>query len=374
MKLRLLIVDDSLFFRKALREVFEADSRIEVIGEASNGRQAVLRACELKPDLITMDVEMPIMDGISAVRQIMERCPVPILMLSALTKAGAEATLDALDAGAVDFFPKNGSDPSDTLARSGRLLCSKVRTIALRAQRQSVRRSASGERELKPRPARFTSRRAAPEPAKSAPPSSAQGVSEPKTGFVSRSGLVAIGASTGGPAAVPLVLSKLKSDFPVPIVIAQHMPGAFTGPFANRLNSSMAINVVEAVDGVALKPGTAYVIPGGYHGEVEGRPGAYTLRLLDPVTNEHYRPSVNRLLASVARTAGDDSLGVVLTGMGDDGADGAKELHKRGGQVWAQDQQTSVIYGMPAAVARVNAAHSILPLGRIGEALLGAMR
>lgn len=372
MKLRLLIVDDSLFFRRALREVFEADPRIEVIGEASNGRQAVLRACELKPDLVTMDVEMPIMDGISAVRQIMERCPVPILMLSALTKAGAEATLDALDAGAVDFYPKNGSDPSETLARSGRLLCSKVRTIALRAQRQSVRRTPGGERELKTRPKRFSSRRL---PVEQESLGDAGTVStEPKTGFVSRKGLVAIGASTGGPAAVPVVLSKLKSGFAVPIVIAQHMPGAFTGPFANRLDSSMDIHVVEAVDGIALKPGTAYVIPGGVHGEIDGRPGSYTLRLVEPVANEHYRPSVSRLLSSVAKVAGDDALGVVLTGMGDDGAEGAVALNRRGGQVWAQDQQTSVIYGMPAAVARAHAAHSILPLGRIGDALAGAIR
>ncbi|HHQ69746.1 MAG TPA: chemotaxis response regulator protein-glutamate methylesterase [Halothiobacillaceae bacterium] len=373
MKLRLLIVDDSLFFRRALRKVFEADPRLEVIGEASNGRQAVLRACELKPDLITMDVEMPIMDGISAVRKVMERCPVPILMLSALTRAGAEATLDALDAGAVDFYPKNGSDPSETLARSGRLLCSKVRAIALRAQRQSVRRTPSGERELKTRPKSVISPRL--------PTIDQDGVvaagtvsAEPKTRFISHKGLVAIGASTGGPAAVPVVLSKLKSGFAVPIVIAQHMPGAFTGPFASRLDSSMDIHVVEAVDGIALNPGTAYVIPGGVHGEIDGRPGAYTLRLVEPVANEHYRPSVNRLLSSVAKVAGDDAVGVVLTGMGDDGAEGAVALNRQGGQVWAQDQQTSVIYGMPAAVVRANAAHSILPLGRIGDALVRAIR
>ncbi|MDR9426331.1 MAG: response regulator, partial [Marinobacter sp.] len=134
MPIRILIVDDSLFFRRALREVFSSDPRLEVVGEASNGRQAVLKACELKPDIMTMDVEMPIMDGISAVRRITERCPTAILMLSALTKAGAEATLDALDAGAVDFFPKNGDDPDDTLARSGRRLCSRVRMLALRSQ------------------------------------------------------------------------------------------------------------------------------------------------------------------------------------------------------------------------------------------------
>jgi two-component system chemotaxis response regulator CheB len=357
MPIRVLIVDDSLFFRRALRDVFASDERLEVIGEASNGRQAVLKACELKPDLITMDVEMPIMDGISAVRRITERCPTPILMLSALTKAGAEATLDALDAGAVDFFPKNGDDPEDTLARSGRRLCSRVRMLALRAQRENGSPAAAA--------------RAEPAPRTTGAPRGTQGA---PSGFLSRQGLVVIGASTGGPAAVPAVLGKLPSDFPVPIVIAQHMPGAFTGPFAQRLNDSMPIRVVEAGDGEVLRAGTAYVIPGGKHGELAGRQGAYKLNLRDPVADEHYRPSVTLAFSSAARVAGNDLLAVVLTGMGDDGAEGAREVVSARGHVWAQDQASSVIYGMPAAVAKANLAESILPLGQIGAAIGGALR
>ncbi|MCL7745423.1 chemotaxis response regulator protein-glutamate methylesterase [Guyparkeria hydrothermalis] len=357
MPIRVLIVDDSLFFRRALREVFAGDERLEVIGEASNGRQAVLKACELKPDIITMDVEMPIMDGISAVRRIAERCPTPILMLSALTKAGAEATLDALDAGAVDFFPKNGDDPEDTLARSGRRLCSRVRMLALRAQRENGGTLAS----------------ARPEPA-ARPSGSARSGQGAPSGFLSRQGLVVIGASTGGPAAVPAVLGKLPTDFPVPIVIAQHMPGAFTGPFAQRLNDSMPIRVVEAGDGDLLRPGTAYVIPGGKHGEVGGRHGSYKLNLRDPVADEHYRPSVSLAFSSAARVAADDLLTVVLTGMGDDGAEGARQVVAARGHVWAQDQASSVIYGMPAAVAKANLAESVLPLGQIGAAIGGALR
>lgn len=358
MPIRLLIVDDSLFFRRALREVFSSDPRLEVVGEASNGRQAVLKACELKPDIITMDVEMPIMDGISAVRRITERCPTPILMLSALTKAGAEATLDAIDAGAVDFFPKNGDDPEDTLARSGRRLCSRVRMLALRSQRESASSPGSARPDASP---------------VTAEPRPRHGRSAPG-GFLSRQGLVVIGASTGGPAAVPAVLGKLPSDFSVPIVIAQHMPGAFTGPFAQRLNDSMPIRVVEASDGEMLRPGTAYVIPGGRHGELAGRPGAYKLNLRDPVADEHYRPSVSLAFSSAANVAGDDLLAVVLTGMGDDGADGARKVTAARGHVWAQDQATSVIYGMPAAVAKANLAESILPLGQIGAAIGGALR
>ncbi|MFW6322889.1 MAG: protein-glutamate methylesterase/protein-glutamine glutaminase [Guyparkeria sp.] len=357
MPIRLLIVDDSLFFRRALREVFSSDPRLEVVGEASNGRQAVLKACELKPDIITMDVEMPIMDGISAVRRITDRCPTPILMLSALTKAGAEATLDALDAGAVDFFPKNGDDPEDTLARSGRRLCSRVRMLALRSQRESVSAGNGSRPEMPP----------------VAEPRQRAGRSAPSA-FLSRQGLVVIGASTGGPAAVPAVLGKLPSDFSVPIVIAQHMPGAFTGPFAQRLNDSMPIRVVEATDGEVLRPGTAYVIPGGKHGELAGRAGAYKLNLRDPVADEHYRPSVSLAFSSAARVAGNDLLAVVLTGMGDDGAEGARQVTAARGHVWAQDQATSVIYGMPAAVAKANLAESILPLGQIGAAIGGALR
>ncbi|HER35730.1 MAG: chemotaxis response regulator protein-glutamate methylesterase [Halothiobacillaceae bacterium] len=355
MPIRILIVDDSLFFRRALRDVFADDDRLEVIGEASNGRQAILKACELKPDIITMDVEMPIMDGISAVRRIAERCPIPILMLSALTKAGAEATLDALDAGAVDFFPKNGDDPEDTLARSGRRLCSRVRLLALRAQREMA-----GPVATRPEPV-------------SRPSAGRSGPLAP-SGFLSRQGLVVIGASTGGPAAVPAVLGQLPADFPLPIVIAQHMPGAFTGPFAQRLNDSMPIAVVEAADGEGLRPGTAYVIPGGRHGEVAGRKGAYKLRLRDPGADEHYRPSVSLALSTAAQVAGDDLLAVILTGMGDDGAEGAREVVGCRGHVWAQDQASSVIYGMPAAVAKANLAESILPLGQIGAAIGGALR
>lgn len=361
MPIRILIVDDSLFFRRALREVFSSDPRLEVVGEASNGRQAVLKACELKPDIMTMDVEMPIMDGISAVRRIIERCPTAILMLSALTKAGAEATLDALDAGAVDFFPKNGDDPDDTVARSGRRLCSRVRMLALRSQRENGR-SAGGT----------ATEKAAPRPA-TYPAGTRQQRAAP-SGFLSRHGLVVIGASTGGPAAVPAVLSKLPARFPLPILIAQHMPGAFTGPFAQRLNDSMPIDVIEAKDGEILRPGVGYVIPGGQHGEIAGRHGAYKLKLRAPVADEHYRPSVSLAFSSAARVAGDDLLAVVLTGMGDDGAVGARDVVAKKGHVWSQDQASSVIYGMPAAIAKANLAETILPLTQIGAAIGGALR
>ncbi len=356
MTVKVLIVDDSLFFRRALRELIATDDRLSVVGEAGNGREAILKACQLKPDVITMDVEMPIMDGISAVREIMGRCPAPILMLSSLTRAGAVATLEALDAGAVDFFPKSPSESKTGEAKdnlgesSARLLTTRLRMLAMRRQRQAM---------------------AAAEPVRASVPSM---TSAPKTEFLTRRGLVLIGSSTGGPAALQTLLQGMPASFPLPIVIAQHMPASFTGPFANRLNESMPMQVVEAVQGMPLQAGTAYIIPGGKHGEIVGRPGAYVFAERQPVAGENFRPSVNILLQSAAAVAGADCLGLILTGMGDDGTEGARALRAVGGAVWAQDQASSVIYGMPAAVAKAGLAQAILPLAEISGVLARCVR
>lgn len=351
MAVKVLIVDDSLFFRRALRELIATDERLSVVGEAGNGREAILKACQLKPDVITMDVEMPVMDGISAVREIMGRCPVAILMLSSLTRAGAVATLDALDAGAVDFFPKSNGEQKENLdGTSARLLTTRLRMLAMRRQRQAI---------------------AAAEPAR---PHLTGGVSSPKAEFLTRRGIVVIGSSTGGPAALQVLLQGLSANFPLPIVIAQHMPASFTGPFANRLNESMPLQVQEATHGMPLQPGTAYIIPGGKHGEIQGRAGSYVFAERQPAAGENFRPSVNILLHSAGVVAGADALGVILTGMGDDGTEGARSLRAAGGSVWAQDQASSVIYGMPAAVAKAGLAQAILPLADISSALVRCVR
>ncbi|WP_407274966.1 chemotaxis response regulator protein-glutamate methylesterase [Halothiobacillus sp. DCM-1] len=349
MTVKILIVDDSVFFRRALRELIATDERLSVIGEAANGREAILKACQLKPDVITMDVEMPVMDGISAVREIMGRCPAPILMLSSLTQTGAIATLDALDAGAVDFFPKSQGEQKDHLgASSARLLTTRLRMLALRRQRLAM--------------------------APAEPVRAPSGAAAPKSDILSRRGIVVIGSSTGGPAALQAILQGIPASFPLPIVIAQHMPASFTGPFANRLNESMPIQVVEAQQGIALQPGCAYIIPGGKHGEIHGRLGAYVFSERQPVAGENFRPSANILLQSAATVAGGDALGLILTGMGDDGTEGARALRAAGGTVWAQDQATSVIYGMPAAVAKAGLTQAILPLGEISGALMRCVR
>ncbi|OZB75822.1 MAG: hypothetical protein B7X37_00965 [Halothiobacillus sp. 14-55-98] len=345
-----LIVDDSVFFRRALRELILADDRLTVVGEAANGREAILKAYQLKPDIITMDVEMPIMDGISAVREIMNRCPTPIMMLSSLTQAGAVATLEALDAGAIDFYPKNSSDAKEALGEGARLLTTRLRLLAARKQRQTIvaESAARGSPTVAPRHA--------------------------EQGVIGRRGLVVIGSSTGGPAALQTVLQEIPANFPVPIVIAQHMPASFTGPFASRLNSSMALNVVEAKDGAPLVAGTAYIVPGGKHGEVHLRSGTLNFSEREPAAGENFRPSVNFLFQSAAQAAGSDVLAVVLTGMGDDGTEGARAIRAANGHVWAQDQASSVIYGMPAAVAKAGLTEVVLPLKEVGAAILRSVR
>lgn len=350
MAVSVLIVDDSVFFRRALRELILADDRLTIVGEAANGREAILKACQLKPDIITMDVEMPIMDGISAVREIMSRCPTPIMMLSSLTQAGAEATLEALDAGAIDFYPKNSSDAKEALGVGARLLTTRLRLLAARKQRQAIaaESTARGVTAVAKHPA--------------------------ERGIISRRGLVVIGSSTGGPAALQAVLQEIPANFPVPIVIAQHMPASFTGPFASRLNSSMALNVVEANDGAPLVAGTAYIVPGGKHGEVKSRSGTLVFSERQPAAGENFRPSVNFLFQSAAQAAGSDVLAVVLTGMGDDGTEGARAVRAASGHVWAQDQASSVIYGMPAAVAKAGLTEAVLPLKEVGAAISRSVR
>jgi two-component system, chemotaxis family, protein-glutamate methylesterase/glutaminase len=350
MPVSVLIVDDSIFFRRALRELIAADDRLTVIGEAANGREAILKACQLKPDIITMDVEMPIMDGISAVREIMNRCPTPIMMLSSLTKAGAVATLEALDAGAVDFYPKSSSDAQEALGGDGaRLLTTRLRLLAARKQRQAIM-AESGAR------------------------TSTASSTYAERGVIGRHGLVVIGSSTGGPAALQTVLQDIPALFPVPIVIAQHMPASFTGPFASRLNDSLPLNVIEAANGMQLVAGKAYIVPGGKHGEVSMRSGVLVFSEREPVAGENFRPSVNFLFQSAAQAVGADVLAVVLTGMGDDGTEGARAVRTASGHVWAQDQASSVIYGMPAAVAKAGLTEAVLPLKDVGMAISRSVR
>lgn len=349
MTVKVLVVDDSGFFRRRVTEMLDADPRIDVVGTAANGREAVTMATELKPDVITMDIEMPVMNGIIAVRRIMALRPVPILMFSSLTHEGAQATFDALDAGAVDYLPKNFDDISRHRDEVARVLRTRVWSLGARGLPRSPR-SATAATHQQPR--------AAPAPV---------------SRLRSRRGeyrVVAIGTSTGGPVALQQVLTALPANFPVPILLIQHMPGTFTGAFARRLDQLCAINVREAGDGDELKPGLALLAPGGKQLVLEGRGDRLWVSIRDSTPEQNYRPCVDLTFASIAKAVPGKALAVVLTGMGADGREGARALKRDGATVWAQDEHSSVIYGMPMAVAQAGLADQILPLSDVASRLI----
>jgi two-component system chemotaxis response regulator CheB len=351
MTIRVLVVDDSSFFRRRLSEILNASVDLEVVGTAADGEAAIRETLSLKPDVITMDIEMPVLDGISAVRRIMQHCPTPILMFSSLTHDGAKATLDALEAGALDFLPKKFEDIARNRDDAVQVLQQRVREIA----RKTVGRSAPPPRRATPPPRPALTPRAGsttppvartrPEPVAATPTGSSLSPN-------SRYKLLAIGTSTGGPVALQTILTQLPANFPYPIVLVQHMPAAFTKAFAQRLNGLCKIEVREAADGDVLKAGVAYLAPGGMQMIVDGRPGNARLRIkTDSSERITYRPSVDLTFASLSKVYGGDVLGVILTGMGADGREGSRMLHGRGAVIWAQDQDSCVVYGMPQAVA-----------------------
>ncbi|MBL4285193.1 protein-glutamate methylesterase/protein-glutamine glutaminase [Vibrio fluvialis] len=370
MAIRVLVVDDSSFFRRRVSEIINSESRLEVIDVATNGREAVDKAQRLKPDVITMDIEMPVMDGITAVREIMASNPTPILMFSSLTHDGAKATLDALDAGALDFLPKKFEDIARNRDEAVALLQQRVLQIA--AKKAFMRRP-------------VVSRPAASSPAPTSG-SSLLNRTQPTTQSLSPSRpvaaatrfkasgkkyqLTAIGTSTGGPVALQKILTKLPANYPHPIVLIQHMPATFTAAFASRLNSLCKIEVKEAEDGDVLRPGVAYLAPGGKQMMLEGRPGAAKLRIIDGGERMNYKPCVDVTFGSASKVYGDKVLSMVLTGMGADGREGARMLKNAGATIWAQDEDSCVVYGMPQAVAKAGISSEDLPLDRIAERML----
>lgn len=360
MVVKVLVVDDSGFFRRRVSEILSSDSGIEVVGTATNGREAIDQAVALKPDVITMDYEMPMMDGITAVRNIMQRCPTPVLMFSSLTHEGARVTLDALDAGAVDFLPKNFEDISRNPAKVKQLLCEKILSIA-----RSNRRSSSFSAPSTPMPLPTPSAQPAVSTPAPTPRASATAAATRRKAYR----LVAIGTSTGGPVALQRVLTQLPANFPAPIVLIQHMPAAFTKAFAERLNSLCRISVKEAEDGDQLRPGVALLAPGGKQMMVDGRG---VIKILPGDERLNYKPCVDITFGSAAKAYADKVLAVVLTGMGADGRDGARMLKEAGSQVWAQDEASCVIYGMPMAVVKANLADAVYSLDDIGRHLAEA--
>ena len=379
MVVKVLVVDDSGFFRRRVSEILSADPTIKVIGTATNGKEAIDQALALKPDVITMDYEMPLMDGITAVRHIMQRCPTPVLMFSSLTHEGARVTLDALDAGAVDFLPKNFEDISRNPEKVKQMLCEKVHSIS-RSNRRLSSYSAPAPVVSAPVPAPRpalggfvpSAPPVSPPPARTTPITS-RGAPAPTSASAAPKRkayrLVAIGTSTGGPVALQRVLTQLPGNFPAPIVLVQHMPAAFTKAFAERLDKLCRISVKEAEDGDILRPGLALLAPGGKQMMIDGR-GA--VRILPGDERLNYKPCVDITFGSAAKSFGDKVLAVVLTGMGADGREGARLLKQGGSQVWAQDEASCVIYGMPMAIVKANLADAVYSLDEIGKHLVEA--
>lgn len=370
MGIKVLVVDDSVFFRRRVSEILNSHPQLEVIDTANNGKEALEKVQQLRPDVVTMDIEMPVMNGIDAAREIMRVRPTPILMFSSLTHEGAKATLDALDAGAVDFLPKKFEDIARDREEAITLLQQRVISIS----RHRVRPLLSQRPVTSSLSASRTPATNSATPLRAAAPAAENRPVRPAALNTRRSGkvyqLVAIGTSTGGPVALQNILTKLPGNFPHPILLIQHMPATFTAAFASRLNNLCQINVKEAADGDVVQPGTAYLAPGGKQMVLDGRPGAMRIRILDGGERMNYKPCVDITFASCARQYRDKVLAVVLTGMGADGRDGAKLLHEQGATIWAQDEESCVVYGMPQAIVKAGIAAEILPLERVAQRIM----
>lgn len=384
MKIKVLVVDDSSFFRRRVSEIINADPEMEVIDTAKNGQEAIDKAKLLRPDVITMDIEMPVLDGISAVKAIMANNPIPILMFSSLTHQGAKSTLDALEAGAANFLPKKFEDIAKDKAEAVNLLQQNIKAISRRrGTSRVVRPQATAPVRATTTPTRQPLRTAS----QIANVSTCSTTNEKQDKNVaiesqvtSRSvsrvskrasgkkySLLAIGSSTGGPVALQNILTQLDRNFPLPIVLIQHMPATFTSAFAARLNTLCQIQVREAQHGDRLQPGVAYLAPGGKQVLIDNKSSGLCLKVIDSPEGINYKPSVDITFGSTAQTFRDKVLAVVLTGMGADGREGAKLLRQRGSTIWAQDAESCVVYGMPQAIVNAGLAHEQINLEHIAE-------
>ncbi len=343
MPIKVLVVDDSGFFRRQITKLLSEDASLEVIDTAENGKDAVEKALRLLPDVITMDIEMPVMDGITATREILRHRRIPILMFSSLTTEGAKITLDAMDAGAVDFIPKRFEDISRNKKEVSRILCEKIHQIGDHGRT-----------------------RIAYAPKSTVKPVVAAKTSKSKPEFK----LLAIGTSTGGPLALQAVLKDLPENFPLPIVLVQHMPATFTPAFAKRLDQICNISVKEARSGDRLKPGHAYLAPGGKQMKVSKQSGQLVIDVDEGDAGLTYKPSVDITFDSIATVLPDATLAIVLTGMGADGCKGAQKLKAGGSVIWAQDENSSVVWGMPSAVVDAGIVEKVLDLNDIGQQIL----
>lgn len=356
-----LVVDDSVVVRRLVTDALTSDPEVEVVGVAANGQIALSKVAQLQPDVVTMDIEMPVMSGIEAVRALRGNGHrMPIIMFSTLTERGAVATLDALAAGATDYVtkPANVGSVQESLARVADELIPRIKGLVRRpggAVRTPVRSGAPTTPVAAPRPApREVALR--PAPARTTRPRA-----------------VVLGSSTGGPEALSTVIAGLTRPLPVPLLVVQHMPPVFTRQLAARLDRLGPSTVVEASDGVELRPGTVYVAPGDLHLEVRRSAGGARTHLHQDAPVNFCRPAVDVLFRSAVGVFGGELLGVVLTGMGSDGKLGSQALVEAGGTVIVQDEPTSVVWGMPGSVATAGLAHAVLPITEVAQAVQRAV-
>ncbi len=361
-KIRVLIVDDSAFMRKVLSDILNSDPEIEVVGTARDGLEAIELVQKLEPDVITMDVEMPRMNGLEAVKKIMEIRPTPIVMVSALTKEGSEITFKALEYGAVDFIPKPSGSISLDIRKIGEEIIRKVKAAA---KAKVLRRRPIIRRETQP-----TVTQQKPEVEKKAPTTLPAVSDLPYPESKLKEMCVIIGSSTGGPPVVTEIISKLPKRMP-PIFVVQHMPSGFTRLFAERINQVSVLNVKEAEHGERVQPGYVYIAPGDYHMLLRKR-GDSVYIVLDnqmPKVNGT-RPAVDVTADAVANVYGGKAVGVILTGIGRDGAYGFKKIKEKGGKIIAQNKETCVVFGMPKAVIELGIADAVLPPSEIPKAIV----
>ena len=345
-KIRVLVVDDSALMRQFISDILKSDPRIEVVGTAKDGKDALKQIKLLRPNIVTMDVEMPNMSGLQALEEIMKTDPLPVIMVSSMTQEGAETTMKALSLGCVDFIGKPSGSISLNIRDVGQELIDKV--IAASTARLRTKSGVFGGSQIR-----------APEFRRMNPPA-----------HTGRREIVAIASSTGGPMALGELIPKLPKNFPVPIVITQHMPKEFTPSFANRLNASSQLEVLEGFDGLTLKPGRVVIAPGGSHLILRRRSGAVVCGLSDAPPVLSVKPAANIMFMSVADEYGGNVLCVILTGMGRDGTDGAIALHRKGAYVIAESQKTCVVYGMPKAAVDSGIVDEVLPLNEIPDAMV----
>ncbi len=360
-KVKVLVADDSAFMRKLIQEILLGSNRIEIVGTARNGEDAVKKVLELKPNVVTMDVEMPILNGIDALKRIMTEMPVPVVMLSSTTKEGAENTFLAIQNGAVDFIAK----PSGTISLDLKKISAEIIEKVISASKANLRGLSGIRNEKKVSP----SSQGKCSKIELEPTDLQQQTADAWEPGLKK--LVCIGTSTGGPRALQTVLSKLPEDIQAPILVVQHMPAGFTKSLADRLNSHSRITVKEAEDGEKLKNGIAYLAPGGYHLKVKRTGNSLVIELNQSELRSGHRPSVDLLFESAGMISDYAKIAVIMTGMGADGTEGLIHLHKMGKlKAIAESEETAVVFGMPKAAISTNLVSEVQNVEDIAKTIM----